>query len=62
MDEQLPPPGQLLLDILTLGGFVLLGLFIKVIVTDGWQRFDQWGWKRRLARQNEALRKDGYDV
>jgi hypothetical protein len=59
MDEQLPAPGQLLLDILTLGGFVLLGFIIWVIAKDIYERMDQWLWKRRRERwdrQNKADR------
>ena len=50
MDEQLPAPGELLLDLFTLGGFALLGLLAWVIVSDWWHRIDQWRTKRRQAR------------
>ena len=49
-DAYLPGPGQLLIDIFTLGIAVLIGLWIWVIVKDTYDRIDKWFWKRRLAK------------
>lgn len=62
MDEQLPPPGQLLVAILTLGGCVVVGIFIWVILKDYYDRIDAWLWKRRREKwareaEDEARRK-----
>lgn len=49
-DAYLPGPGQLLIDIFTLGIAVLIGMWIWVIVKDTYDRIDKWFWKRRLAK------------
>lgn len=49
-DYYTPPPGQLLTDILTLAFFVIVGLYVWVIASGYWQRFDKWRWQRRRAR------------
>ena len=49
-DAYLPGPGQLLMDILTLGIAVFIGLCIWVIVKDYYDRINKWFWKRRLAK------------
>lgn len=49
-DAYLPGPGQLLIDIFTLGSAVIIGLWIWVNVKDAYDRIDKWLWKRRRAR------------
>ena len=49
-DAYLPGPGQLLIDIFTLGIAVIIGLWIWVNVKDAYYRIDKWLWKRRRER------------
>jgi hypothetical protein len=49
-DAYLPGPGQLLIDIFTLGIAVIIGLWIWVNVKDAYDRIDKWLWKRRRER------------
>jgi hypothetical protein len=49
-DAYLPGPGQLLIDIFTLGIAVIIGLSIWVIAKDYYDSFQKWLWKRRRAK------------
>jgi hypothetical protein len=50
-DAYLPGPGQLLIDIFTLGIAVIIGLSIWVIAKDYLRQLRQkWLWKRRRER------------
>lgn len=58
-DSYLPPPGQLLTDLITVGVFLILGLFVWVIAAGYWKRLDQWLWKRRRERWAREARQRG---
>jgi hypothetical protein len=49
-DAYLPGPGQLLIDIFTLGIAVIIGLWIWVVVKDYYDSLQKWLWKRRRAK------------
>ena len=49
-DAYLPGPGQLLIDIFTLGIAVIIGLSIWVIAKDYYDSLQKWLWKRRRAK------------
>ena len=48
-DAYLPGPGQLLIDIFTLGIAVIIGLWIWDVVKDYYDRLSKWLWQRRRA-------------
>lgn len=49
-DAYLPGPGQLLIDMFTLGIAVIIGLWIWVVMKDYYDSFQKWLWKRRRAK------------